>query len=79
MSYQLRFSRGMLLLPPLDRGEWDESIRQADAFIAECETGGGHTLQASAHCHRGSIRLARDDMAGAIADAERALELAREV
>ena len=76
---QLRFSRGMLLLPPLDRGEWDESIRQADAFIAECETGGGHTLQASAHCHRGSIRLARDDMAGAIADAERALELAREV
>jgi len=69
----------MLLLPALDRGRWDDCVRLADAFIAECEAGAPHTLQASVHCHRGSIRLARDDMEGAIADAERALELARGV
>ncbi|MEO5576576.1 MAG: AAA family ATPase [Gaiellaceae bacterium] len=75
----LRFGRGMMMLPALDGGSWDECIRIADAFIAECEASGGHTLQASVHCHRGSIRFARGDMAGAVADAERALELAREV
>jgi len=71
-----RFGRGMMLLPALDSGRWDDCVRLADAFIAECEAAGGHTLQASTHCHRGSIRLARDDTEGAVADAERALELA---
>ena len=74
-----RFGRAMMLLPALDGGHWDDCVRLADAFIAECEAGGGHTLQASAHCHRGGIRLARDELEGAVADAERALELAREV
>ena len=79
--YLTRFARAMLLLPVLDGGEWDECVRLADAFIAECEAGAPHTLQASVHCHRGSIRLARDDLEGAVADAERALEksFAREV
>jgi len=75
----VRFERGMMLLPALDGGRWDEGVRLADAFIAECEAAGGHTLQASVHCHRGSIRLARDDTDGAVADAERALDLALEV
>ena len=75
----LRFARGMMLLPPLDGGRWDECVRLADAFIAECEAGAPHTLQASVQCHRGSIRLARDDVAGAVADAERALQLGYEV
>ena len=74
-----RFTRGMVLLPALDGGRWNECVRLADAFIAECEAGAPHTLQASVHCHRGSIRLARDEMEGAVADAERALELARDV
>ncbi len=69
----------MMALPALDGGNWDECLRIADAFIAECEATGGHTLQASTHCHRGGIRLARDDVDGALADAERALELASEV
>jgi tetratricopeptide (TPR) repeat protein len=66
-------------LPALDGGQWDECVRLADAFIEECEAGAPHTLQASTHCHRGSIRLARNEIDGAVADAERALELAREV
>ena len=75
----VRFGRGMLLLPAFDGGRWDECVLLAGEFVAECEATGGHTLQASTHCHRGSIRLARDDLAGAIADAERALELAQGV
>ena len=75
----MRFGQGMMLLPALDGGHWDDCVRMADAFIAECEAGAGHTLQASVHCHRGSIRLARNEIEGAVADAERALELAREV
>ncbi|MEJ7793263.1 MAG: hypothetical protein WKF65_14925 [Gaiellaceae bacterium] len=75
----VRFGQGMMLLPALDAGRWDEGVRLADAFIAACEAAGGHTLQASVHCHRGSIRLARDDTDGAVADAERALDLALEV
>jgi class 3 adenylate cyclase/tetratricopeptide (TPR) repeat protein len=75
----MRFGRGMMMLPALDGGRWDDCVRLADAFIAECEAGAPHTLQASVHCHRGSIRLARDDLEGAVGDAERALELARDV
>ncbi|MGI8480394.1 MAG: hypothetical protein ACR2M2_11200 [Gaiellaceae bacterium] len=75
----VRFAQGMALLPALDHGRWDDCVRLADAFIAECEAGAGHTLQASVHCHRGSIRLARNETEGALADAERALELAVDV
>jgi class 3 adenylate cyclase/tetratricopeptide (TPR) repeat protein len=75
----MQFGQAMMLLPALDGGHWDECVRLADAFIAECEAGAGHTLQASVHCHRGSIRLARDEVEAAVADAEHALELAREV
>ena len=74
-----RFMQGMQMLRPLDDGRWDDCLRMTDAFIAECEAGAPHTQQAGAHCHRGMIRLGRGDLEGAVADAERALELAREV
>ncbi len=35
-----RFGQGMMLLPALDSGRWDDCVRLADAFIAECEAGG---------------------------------------
>lgn len=72
----MRFGRGMRVLSAFDGGRWDEGVPLADAFIAECDATGGHTQQASVHCYRGGIRLARDDIGGAVADAERALELA---
>jgi predicted ATPase/class 3 adenylate cyclase len=75
----LRFARGMMLLPSFDHGRWDECVRLADAFIAECEAGSPHTLQASIHCHRGAIRLARGELEAAVADADRALELGYQV
>ena len=50
-----------MLLPALDDGRWDDCVRLADAFIAECEAGHRTPPQASVHCHRGSIRLARDE------------------
>ncbi len=74
-----RFMRAMQMLRPLDDGRWDECLRMTDAFIAECEAGAPHTQQAGVHSYRGTIRLGRDDLAGAVADAERALDLAHEV
>ena len=74
----VRFTKAMMLLPAHDEGRWDDCVRLADAFIAECEAGTPHTAQASVHCHRGSIRLARNETEGAIGDAERALELVRD-
>ena len=73
-----RFGKAMMLLPAHDDGRWDDCVRLADAFIAECEAGRPHTAQASVHCHRGSIRLARNETEVAIGDAERALELVRD-
>ena len=74
-----RYIAGQLFWLEHDRGNWDEALRGADAFIAECEAGSPHYLESGAHETRANILLARDDVAGAEAATARALELAREV
>lgn len=59
-------------------GQWDETLRGADEFIAECEAGSPHYLENGNRRTRGLIRAARGDPDGALADLRRALELARE-
>jgi hypothetical protein len=61
------------------RGLWNESRREADAFLAEVDAGDHHPV-GEIFCHhlRAHIRLARDDLAGAIADGEQAVRAARE-
>src|SRR6266545_1270881 len=59
------------------RGLWDESLRYADDFIAESETGSPHYLESLCRDVRGRIRLARGDVHGAREDAAKQLELAR--
>ena len=46
-------------------------------FIAECEAGSPHLLEAEARWGRGYVRLARGDIEGALADTERAVDLGR--
>ena len=58
------------------RGRWDEALREADGLIAEAETVSPHTLH-DCRLVRGAIRLARDEVNGAIEDATWALEFAR--
>jgi tetratricopeptide (TPR) repeat protein len=59
-------------------GRWDEAIRAADEFIAECEAGSPHYMEVAARQIRGVMRVARSDPDGGLADIRRGLALARE-
>jgi tetratricopeptide (TPR) repeat protein len=61
------------------RGEWDEALRAADAFVEAVDAGSPHYNAWQFHAIRAEIRLARDDAGGAVTDAERALEIGRSV
>ena len=71
--------RGNLPFALYALGDWGEALHLADEFIAEVE-GGQASRQASGPFRvRSEIRLARDDVIGALADAHVAVEHAREV
>lgn len=71
----IRWAEGNLIKSRYWRGEWDESVRLADTFIAQSESGFEHYMATQAYYHRGLMRLARGE-GGAVEDIERALELA---
>ena len=73
----LLWLRGEVTYEPYCAGEWDEAFRQLDELIHEFEE---HPFWMETPCRllRGRMRLARGDTTGAIDDAERSLELARE-
>jgi tetratricopeptide (TPR) repeat protein len=74
----IRFSRANLLYSSMFRGGWDETLENADRFIAECETS-PHNMENAAREMRGAVRLARGNVEGALDDLRRALALAREL
>ena len=59
-------------------GRWDESLEIHDAEIARIEAGAPHYLETQHRQSRSRIRLGRGDLAGALEDAERAVEAGRE-
>jgi class 3 adenylate cyclase len=58
------------------RGHWQRALDAAETFIAECEAGSPHTNEWSVRTVRGSIRAARGEAEGAIADLVSAVGLA---
>jgi class 3 adenylate cyclase/tetratricopeptide (TPR) repeat protein len=74
----VRFVRANTVWIDFMRGRWDDALRGADPFIAECEAGSPHTNEWSMRSIRASIREGRDLLEEALADRARALELARE-
>jgi tetratricopeptide (TPR) repeat protein len=56
---------------------WDEAARTMDEFVAECEAGSAHYLEATVRRERGHLREARGDLRGALDDFERAVALGR--
>ena len=74
----LRFVRAQLISQHFAQGRWDEALREADDFVAECESGSPNVQEASVRRIRAEMRLARDDVSGALADQERSLALARD-
>jgi tetratricopeptide (TPR) repeat protein len=60
-------------------GQWDDAVRRADALIAEAEAGSDHYLVTLPLMVRSRIRIARGDVAGALADCEAHLSRARAI
>ena len=54
-------------------GRWDDSWNAANEFLAEVEAGRPHYLAPRVYTARALVRLGRDDVAGALSDAETAL------
>jgi hypothetical protein len=73
----VRFWRGNSAGDLFVLGRWEEALAEANAFIAEVEAGAPNYLASSCYVTRAQIRLGRDDLAGADADARQALDLAR--
>jgi class 3 adenylate cyclase/tetratricopeptide (TPR) repeat protein len=60
-------------------GRWDESLEISDAEIARIEAGAPHYGEVQHRQCRSRIRQGRGDVQGAIADAERAVQVGRAV
>jgi class 3 adenylate cyclase len=74
----VRFFRGVRAGSEYLTGLWDECVRHADEFIAECEAGSPHYLESEVRQRRAMVRFARGETDGAEDDAAKALELVRE-
>jgi class 3 adenylate cyclase len=70
-----RFIRGNRIWIDFILGDWDSALEQADAFIAECESGSPHTNESLAREVRAGISRARGAGEEAIRDQLRAYEL----
>ena len=75
----LRWYRSARLTPAYWRGDWDQAILLADQFILEVEADAPHYNAMQFYGYRSQIRVARDDIAGALDDAEKAVAVARAV
>ena len=75
----LRWFGGSLSDHRYRRGDWDEAFLTADALITSVEAGTPNVGSWQAYGIRAEIRLARGDLDGARADAEKGLETARSV
>jgi class 3 adenylate cyclase/tetratricopeptide (TPR) repeat protein len=75
----IRHLRAELVCESYWRGLWDRCSREAGAFLVEAQAGDPHPVGETACCYlRAHIRLARDDLPGAIGDIEQAVRTARE-
>jgi class 3 adenylate cyclase len=72
-----RWLRGMRATFATFFEDWDEALHRIEDFVAECEAGAPHYLEANVRRERAHLREARGDGAGALADIERALSMAR--
>ena len=78
-TYSVGFIRANLAELMYHAGEWDEAIIIADEFITAALAGSRSYQEPQCHAVRALIRVARGDADGAVADARRGLERAREI
>jgi class 3 adenylate cyclase/tetratricopeptide (TPR) repeat protein len=75
----LRFLRGHSAQYSYWGGSWRDAVRSAGEFLAEIEAGSPHYEENQNRNVRALMRLARDDIDGALDDTERSLARARDV
>jgi len=73
-----KYSQILQIQQLFGKGEWDEALRRADAFLAACEAGESHYLESGIRQERAEARLARDDVKGALDDLAKMLGPARD-
>jgi class 3 adenylate cyclase/tetratricopeptide (TPR) repeat protein len=71
----VRFAEGNLCWTSYAIGDWNDSLRRCDAFIAECEAGSAHPSESLAQDARAEILLGRDDLDRALRAWTRTTEL----
>ena len=69
---------GIVLTSAYRSGDWDEALRFVDEFLSEV-AGGSHYQMANVRRNRALIRVARDDVAGALDDVHATASLARQI
>ncbi len=74
----IRWARGNVIAGRLEAGEWDQAVKEADAFLAESEIA-PHYHDCYMLGNRSVIRLGRGDVDGALADQAAALGRGREI
>jgi len=72
----VKWQTAELAWPPYFEGRWDDALRRVDELIADFEAD-PFWMETPCRWLRGRMRLARGDLEGGLADAERAIELAR--
>jgi class 3 adenylate cyclase/tetratricopeptide (TPR) repeat protein len=75
---RVRFLAAQLIWGERRRGQWDNALRSADEFIAECEAGSPHRQEQGMRLLRAKIHVARGDVKAALLDCDQALALARD-
>jgi tetratricopeptide (TPR) repeat protein len=70
-----RWARANLASGHFEQGEWDEALTLVETFIAEVESGAPHAQEDACRMIRAEIRLARDDVEGALADLQVAVDI----
>ena len=71
----VRFAEGNLCWTSYAIGDWNDSLRRCDAFIAECEAGSAHASEGIVQDARAEILLGRDDLDRALRAWSRTMEL----
>jgi class 3 adenylate cyclase/tetratricopeptide (TPR) repeat protein len=72
-AVQIRWTGGNMSETLIQTGEWDESARRADDFLATSDRAGPHYHDAGIRSARALLRFARGDVAGALEDQEEAI------
>jgi tetratricopeptide (TPR) repeat protein len=77
MASLLRFSRNVKLWLLFQEGYWDAALPPLEEFLAACDAGEPHYHEGGMRIRRAIVRLARDDLDGALEDIRKVVSLAQ--